>query len=279
MLAVAAGCSTGTAAGDTPARAAGESATGQAPVTVTVTETAPPAAPTTVTTAAPTTVPTTAPPAGQAVGGSTPGPAWVVTAQAVGTATGAPDTLTVQLGVQTRAKSASAALADNSTRAAAVIAVLKSSGVKPADLRTAQLSINPVRNRAGAVAAYDVQNVVVATLHDIARAGALIDAAQRAAGNAIRVDWIGFSIADDSAVRAAARADAVRRARAQAEQMAAAAGLALGPVQSITENPRTDGYNPAYGYASGAASAGAAAPIEPGSQDLSVTVEVVFALG
>lgn len=201
-----------------------------------------------------------------------------ITARGTGTVTGTPDTMTIDIGVQTRGDTAKAALDANNEKATAVIEVLKGRGVVAADLRTSQLSINPSYDQQGTrITGYEVTNQVTATLHDIAGAGGLIDAAGEAAGDAVRVQQLGFSIDDDSEPRARARADAVRQARAQAEQMAEAAGVALGPIQKITEV--AVGRPTPYPYADRAAPAAQSlAPVEPGTQELSVVVEVVYGI-
>lgn len=203
--------------------------------------------------------------------GSAPPPA--ITARATGTVVAAPDTATVVLGVQTRDRSATAALAANSERANAVIGVLQGAGVAAADIRTSQLTVYPTSApETGRITGYEVSNQVTATLHDIAAAGAVIDQAAAAAGDAIRVQTIQFSIADESAARAEARADAVRRALTQAQQLADAAGVGLGPVRSIVE---VGGEQPPMPYKAEADRAQQAVPIQPGTQELAVTVEVV----
>jgi uncharacterized protein YggE len=195
-----------------------------------------------------------------------------ITARATGTVVAAPDTASVVLGVETRDRTATAALAANSERAGAVIGVLQGAGVAPADIRTSQLSVYPTTApETGRITGYEVSNQVTATLHDIAAAGAVIDQAAAAAGDAIRVQSIGFSIADESGARAEARADAVRRALTQAQQLAGAAGVALGPVRSIVE---VAGEPPAP-YRAEADLSRQAVPVQPGTQELSVTVEVV----
>ncbi len=202
----------------------------------------------------------------------------VITVTGVGTVTGTPDTLTVQLGVQTRADSASAALQNNNAKAADVISALRKHGVAAKDLQTSQLSINPTyTNDGNSITGYEVSNFVTATLHDIGKAGALIDAAQQAAGNAIRLNQVSFSFADDSSLRAKARADAVKHALAQAGQLAHAADLTLGQVLSITEGP--DYSSPKTVYAAASAAAAGPAPVMPGQQDLTVQVQVVVAIG
>lgn len=199
-----------------------------------------------------------------------------ITARAVGTVKGAPDLLTVVLGVETRDPKAQGALDANTQKVTALLAALKGGGVATADLQTSQLSINPTYAQNGRIDGYDVTNLVTATLRDLAGAGALVDAAAAAAGDAVRVQRLSFSIDDDSAARATARAAAVRQAQSQAKQMAEAAGVTLGSLRSITEIPAATAFGGPT--AAGAAAASAPVPIEPGTQELSVTVEVVYAV-
>jgi uncharacterized protein len=199
-----------------------------------------------------------------------------ITAQGIGRVKGQPDVLTLELGVETRAASSEAALKDNASRANALIDTLKGHGVVAADITTSQLSISPTYTNDGRqITGYQVTNLVTARLHDLKAAGSLIDAAAGAAGNAIRVQQISFSIDDDSALLATARADAVRRARDQADQMARAAGVRLGRVRSISE---TTSVPPPYieRQSFGAAGAPAPTPIMPGTQELTVAVTVVY---
>jgi hypothetical protein len=202
----------------------------------------------------------------------------LITAQATGTVTGTPDVVTISLGVETRSTSAQTALEENNRLATDVINVVKDKGVAPEDLQTSQLSIYPSYDDKGAVTGYQVTNIVTAKLRDISGAGALIDAAGQAAGDAVRVQQLSFAIDDDSDLRANARADAVRRAQAQAKQLADAAGIALGPIHSITEAPTAG--TVVYPQAAMAAdSAAGSVPIEPGTQQLQVSVQVVYEIG
>jgi len=199
-----------------------------------------------------------------------------ITAQGAGTITGTPDLVTIVLGVDTRSTSANAALEDNNKRAQAVLDVLKTNGVAAADLQTSQLSINPSYDQEGKViTGYTVTNMVTAKVRKIATAGPLIDAVGKAAGNAVRVQQLSFSIDDDSSLRAAARANAVKKAQAQAKQMADAAGVQLGLVHSIAETPsnRPVVYEAAMGAP---ATTDGRVPLEKGSQQLSVVVQVVY---
>ncbi len=198
-----------------------------------------------------------------------------ITTRGLGTVTRTPDTVTIVIGVQTRAPSAKSALDANTEKATALITVLKSKGVAAADLQTSRLSVNPTSEPAtGRITGYEVTNQITATLRDIGAAGGLIDAAGQAAGDAIRLQQLSFSIADDSAARAQARADAVRQAQAHAKQMADAAGVTLGRIRSITEVTAS----PPGPFSRDSAVAAAPVPIEPGTQELTVMVELVYAI-
>ena len=201
-----------------------------------------------------------------------------ITARGAGTVTATPDVVTVTLGVQTEGGTAREALDANTGAATALLDVLRGAGVDPADLRTSDLSVYPSYGDDGRrIVGYQVTNRVEAVLRDLAGAGALIDAAAGAVGDAIRVDGLVFSVDDDSAARAAARGDAVRRAVAQAREMAEAAGVALGPLLSVTEVPAPGAPQPFP--AADAAALQAAVPLQPGSQEVEVAVDVVHAIG
>lgn len=178
------------------------------------------------------------------------------------------------LDVETQASDATSALTNNAEFAGNLIETIKAQGVEVQDIATKNLSAQPNYQPGGTIDGYTVTNHVTATLRDVARSGDLIDAAARAAGDAIRVQQLTFSIADDSALRAQARAQAVTQAQVQAEQIADAAGAELGAVQSITETPKTGAtpFPESRSLADGATST----PIEAGSQELSESVSVTY---
>jgi uncharacterized protein len=200
-----------------------------------------------------------------------------ITGTATGKIEGVPDTLTITLGVESRSESAQAALAQNSERSTKVIAALKASGVAPEDVQTAQLSLNPTFDKQFRINGYSVSNLVTAKVHDVPNAGKVVDAAAAQAGDDIRVQGFALSIEDDSKLVAAARADAVTRARTQARQLARAADVRLGPVEKITERRPSTPEKFLQSFSTDEARA--SIPIEPGTQELTVDVTVVFGIG
>jgi uncharacterized protein YggE len=197
-----------------------------------------------------------------------------ITVHGVGVATVVPDLATIVLGVQTKHASAGGALEENNRHARALLDALRRGGLSDTDLKTNQVSISPWYADTGERSpAYQVTNLVTATVRDVATVGAIIDAAARACGDAVRVEQLNFGVADEAPALARARADAVRHAREQAGQLASAAGVRLGRPRSITEEPR--GGHPSQVQRLSRTAAGGM-PIQPGLETIRVTVELVY---
>lgn len=198
-----------------------------------------------------------------------------ITVQGSGTVTSVPDRAQLSFGVETQAATAKAALAANSAEMRKVIAALKAAGAN--DVQTQSVSLYPryadsTGSVSGGVQGYVAQNSVSATIRELDRAGAVIDAAVGAGAN--QVSGPALSRGDqDELYRQALRA-AVADARARAQALAAAANVTLGRVTQIVESGSAP--PPGVLYAS-KASDESGTPIEPGEQQLVASVTVTFA--
>lgn len=214
---------------------------------------------------------------GASIGGTLEGPPTVV-AHGMGRVTGIPDTVVITLGVETEGTEASDALSRNNTRTASVIELFKQAGVPEDDIQTSQFSIFPRHDfEARTINGYTVTNLLTVRVGEPLDAGELIDAAAGAAGNDIRVQSVHFEIDDKGDLYAQARADAVERAREQAEQLADAAGVSLGRVRSITE--MSTGFSPPIPFAlprTDAFAEDSFVPIQPGTEEITLEVEVIY---
>jgi uncharacterized protein YggE len=200
-----------------------------------------------------------------------------ITVTGTGTVTGVPNQLILSIGVQVRAASVSTALSDANQAVSRVTGALRDHGVAAADIQTADLYISPdLRGTAQTPDGYTVSESVTATLRQVSAAGGQIDAAVRAGGNAVTVNGISLNLTDTSSLLASARKAAVANARTKASQYAAALGQPLGPVVSITDAADSGPFFPAARTAAGAADS--SVPISPGTQQLSVSVTVVYAV-
>jgi uncharacterized protein YggE len=207
-----------------------------------------------------------------------------ISVDATGSVKGKPDTATVQLGVEANRPTAAEAMEVVNAKAQALIGVLQEQGVEEADITTSQLSLWPQYDSSGtgrSVTSYTASNMVSAVVRDLGRAGGVIDQATKAAGEEARVHGISFSISDTTPYAAKARAEAVKRAKQQAEELAAAAGVKVGPVERIA-TASYDVSPPAMmardSMAPMAAGMAAAPPVQPGTQEITARVTMVYEL-
>jgi uncharacterized protein len=203
-----------------------------------------------------------------------------ITVTGTGNVTGVPNQLILSMGVQTTGASVAGALRQANGAVRAITAVLTRSGVTAPNIQTSGLSIYPnYSNSSGVPTGYQVSEQLSVTLNRLSTAGSQISQAARAGGNATVIDGVSLNLSDTSALLASARAKAVADAKAKASAYARALGLPLGPVVSVSETPPAQPFYPvplAFAAANGKA---ASVPVHPGSQQLSVTVTVVFSLG
>ena len=196
---------------------------------------------------------------------------------------GTPDTLRLDLSVVATAPSVSAALASANRSASAVQKSLLGNGVQKKDLQTSGLTIAPEydysNNKTPRLTGYQVSESVSAKLRNLSRDGDVIGKAVSAGGNAVRVNGISLDLEDTGALVSAARDKAFSDAKAKAEQYAKAAGRSLGEVISIAEDVATPSPTPMpYAGLELARGDAKSVPIQPGSQDVSVSVTVVFSM-
>lgn len=199
-----------------------------------------------------------------------------------GTVSGKPDALKLAMGVQVTSPTVSAALDSANAAATKVQTALKTHGVAEQDLQTSGVSIQPQYSYAEnkqTLTGYQVSETLTATLRNLKTAGAVISAAAEAGGNATRIDSVTLDLKDTGSLVTAAREAAFKEAKSKATQYARVAGVDLGEVVTIQEAVTSPPPSPLYPSAGAdAASKISSVPIAPGSQDIVVTVTVVFAV-
>jgi uncharacterized protein YggE len=197
-----------------------------------------------------------------------------ITVTGNGTVTGVPNQLSLSLSVQVNSYSVSSALSQASQATRAVTAALTGRGVAARDIQTSDLNISPnYQGNSPVPVSYAVSESLTATLNNLRTAGAQINAAVRAGGNAVSVSDVSLNLTDTGKLMAAARTRAVADAAAQASQYAAALREPLGPVISVT--PVQQSVTPQF-YGNSAAKAAAPVPISAGTQQLTVSITVVY---
>jgi len=201
-----------------------------------------------------------------------------ITVTGTGTVTGVPSQLVVSMSVQATGSDVTSALNQANVTVRKVTAVLRERGVAAADIQTSDLNISPNYADNGVVTSYGVSESLTATLNRLKAAGSQIGAAVRAGGNAVSIDNVALNLTSTGPLMAAARAQAVANAHAQAQQYARALGEPLGPVISVNPVQQQQPAPVEFGAANAtaAASGKSRVPVSPGTQQLSVSVTVVY---
>jgi uncharacterized protein YggE len=195
-----------------------------------------------------------------------------------------PDIARVSIGVETVDTSVRVATDQASATMTRIMAALKAAGVVEKDMQTSGFSIWTERDygperTTGDEARYRVNNTLNIVVRDLDTVGAVIDAAIEAGANAIH--GVSFSIAEPQALEAEARAKATENARAKAAELATLNDVEVGEVISVSEVVGSGGgyLNSNFAYMEAAkAGLGGGAPISPGELELSMRLQVVYAI-
>jgi uncharacterized protein YggE len=210
-----------------------------------------------------------------------------ITVSGVGTVSVEPDTADVIFAVQADDASLKEAQDDASTRLDAITAALTAGGVDAKDAVTSSYYVTVMNDydengNFVAISGYRVDAQITATVRDLDTLGDLLDSVVTAGANGIY--GMTFYVDDPSGPASQARQAAMEDAKAKADELAAAAGVAIAGVVSIDEtyapSPVSTNYDMGMGgYGGGgvyAESAAKSVPVSPGSSDVTVMVQVVY---
>jgi uncharacterized protein len=195
-----------------------------------------------------------------------------------------PDYVTVQVGISNRASSPTAALDQNSAVARKIIDFSKSFGIPERDIQTQSINLAPayksVRDPSGAMRqepdGYNASNMVRVKLGDLSRLGAFMR--QVLDQGATNIAGVHFGLQNPEKLSDEAQAKAVEDAIHQAQVLAQAAKVKLGPIRDIARPPRNR-----FGAADGEADMPARAakidvPVEVGTIRITSEVEITWAI-
>ncbi len=191
-----------------------------------------------------------------------------------------PDLATMSVGVTREARIAGDALDATSQAMQDIIRRLQTDGIDARDMQTQGLSLQPKWSRpasngdaAPQIIGFIARNTLSLRVRDLAVLGDILNTVVEDGANTF--NGLQFSVADPDAAFAAARADAVRDAVAKAGQLAEAAGVSLGEIQSISES---GGRPQPVMMEMASARMADAVPVAQGEVSLSAQVSIVFAI-
>lgn len=207
-------------------------------------------------------------------------------------ASATPDTATISAGVITQAQSAVTAMRENAKKMAAVFAAVKKLEIDEKDIQTASISVTPryeyksssFSSASGPprLSGYQASNTITVKLRGArtGEIGPVLDALAAAGVN--RLNGPDFGLDDSDALIDKARAAAVAKAQKRAALYAAATGLHLGRLVSLSEEGRSAGPpRPMMIMAAKGSSAVMSAPdtqVAPGVVEAGITLDVKYEL-
>ena len=170
-----------------------------------------------------------------------------ITVSGEGTVRARPDLAIAELGVTSRGKTATLAMAENRRKVASLLLALKESDIAEADVLTTDFAIHREtvpqnrrgendgnEERSGDLERFVVRNLLQITVRDIDRAGSLLDRLVEAGANEVR--GIRFTLQDDTQMALQARELAAADARSKAQHLATLHDVHLGKVLRISES-------------------------------------------
>jgi len=204
-----------------------------------------------------------------------------------------PDIATLRLGIEAQEANVAEAQTKANEAMNKVMTALTGSGVAEEDIQTQYFNIRQRtkwnrETEEETVVGYQVTNKVIAKIRVLDyesytldyKVGIIIAAVAEAGGDLTRIDSLSFSIDDPSVYYEEAREKAMVDAKAKAEQLAELAGVSLGKPTYVSEGIHIP--SPIYPRAVFEQAVSAPAPVEtpisPGEMEISLTVQLAYAI-
>jgi uncharacterized protein YggE len=201
-----------------------------------------------------------------------------------GKVTVTPDIATVSLGVSSQSPTVAQAQSQAAIAMDKVMTALTSNGVAKNDIKTQYFNIQQMtrydnNTQQSVVTGYMVSNTVTAKIRVVEKTGSIIDAVALAGGDFTRINGVGFSVEKPEQYYSQARELAIRDAKSKADQLAKLAGVTLGVATSISESSVSNPVPyPAPVMRSQAAGMGSTTSISPGETDITLSVQIAYAI-
>ena len=194
----------------------------------------------------------------------------------------APDLAQINIGVETIGPEVKQVSSEAGEVMEQLLTALETQGVASNDIQTSYYNIwlerpfsGPDAGPSGEVI-YHVNNNVLVTVRDLNKITDILSATLDAGANS--VNSITFNVADRSALTSEARQLAVDDALATAQELAALNGVEVGQVVSVSEVVTSGVFPVAEAYAAQGVGGGGVGPISPGEVEVSVQLQVSYAI-
>jgi uncharacterized protein YggE len=202
-----------------------------------------------------------------------------ITVSAQGVVKVVPDAVRISATATAVAAISKEALAATSKTATAVRAALKAAKIDTKDIATQSVSVYPeykyTNDGGSTLTGYRGSQSFTITVRAADTAGALVDSLVAAGGDNLQINGATPFVLDSTKSLEAARAAAVKSAKAKASSYAKLMGVKLGKVNYLVENSAPSNYTPVMAVAKAESDA---TVIDLGQQDVTIAVTVQWAL-
>ncbi|NMB92543.1 MAG: SIMPL domain-containing protein, partial [Parcubacteria group bacterium] len=200
-----------------------------------------------------------------------------------------PDVALITVSVVTQDADANKVQSDNNTKMATIVDFLKKNGIKEEDIQTSAYSLNPQYDYTWChksskdytpcppkIIGYTLTQTVSVKIRDFTKINTIVGGLTNAGAN--EISNISFTIDDPENYKNQARIEALNKIKERAQLLSRETNIKIGRILNITES----GYTPRYYEADLKAAAGNAptasvpAPIEVGTQDITVNLTVTY---
>ncbi len=196
-----------------------------------------------------------------------------------GKSTVVPDIAVVNTGVQVNGTNVKQVQNELNTKISAVSEAIKKLGIDAKDIQTSGYSIYPnydYTNGSQKINGYQASTSLTIKVRDLDKANDVIDAAT--ANGANQVGGVTFSVDDRTKAENEARDKAVAEAKTKAEQAAQIAGFKLGKIINYSESfgGLLSPVPMMYARDAGAEKAATQTTLEPGSNEINISVTLQY---
>jgi len=202
-----------------------------------------------------------------------------ITVSAQGAVKVVPDAVRINATATAVAATSKEALAATAKTSTAVRAAVKTAKIDTKDIATQSVTVYPeykyTNDGGSTLTGYRASQSFTITVRAADTAGSLVDALVVAGGDNLQINGATPFILDSTQSLEAARAAAVRSAKAKATSYAKLMGVKLGKVNYLVENSSPTNYTPVMAVAKAESDA---TVIDLGQQDVTISVTVQWAL-
>jgi uncharacterized protein len=202
-----------------------------------------------------------------------------ITVSAQGVVKVVPDAVRINATATSVAVSSKEALAATGKTSTALRAALKAAKIDSKDIATQSVSVYPeykyTNDGGSTLTGYRASQSFTITVRAADTAGAIVDSLVAAGGDNLQINGATPFVLDSTKSLEAARAAAVKSAKAKASSYAKLMGVKLGKVNYLVENSSPTNYTPVMGVAK---AENDATVIDLGQQDVTIAVTVQWSL-